>query len=269
MPERRIVPSSAIGRSCRGARPAGRLWKLSAAWESPRTSRLFYPPEVVRGLRPELAEALGVEGQADRAQRLADMTPGRLLDGLDRFYIEQKVFNFYGDGLRLYGDDARARLPFLDVGWAEAILALPRRWRLGSRWHRWAIAERFPRLLDYPVESEVDRDHSALHRTPRPLYWLPPLARKFSRRTTGLPRREGYVHYAGYEEWSRGDRLSSRLTARSELLSELIEEPALTALVRRHHEYGDRVMAIAYLTAMADWMANVREIASTSRDVAT
>ena len=117
-----------------------------------------------RGDRPEApsAPALG--------RFLADFArPGRrFLERLDGFYATQRVRHFIGNGLALYNAVAPTRSPFLDARWLGSAARLPRKWKLGSRWHREAIFRLCPELLDFPVTAGAAR----MSRRPPSFYWL-------------------------------------------------------------------------------------------------
>ena len=220
------------------------------------TSR--FPDDLTGAFRPELGREFDSEAQTRRLQRLVASSPGGLLEGLDRFYLEHRVPNFYGNGLRLYSATTRTRAPYLDLAWARAVRSLTRRWRLGSSWHRFAIGENCPELLEYPVESEVDRGYSQMHRRARPLYWVPPLRRKRSKRHSDLGRPDGYVHYTNYEDWFRGDPMLSLVRDHGELLGDLISQDALETILDRHQKRGDRLLLVAFLVAMGQLLPGVR-----------
>jgi hypothetical protein len=56
--------------------------------------------------------------------------------------------------------------PFLDARWISAVARLPRRWKLGSRFHR-AVISKTPALAQFRIGKEAQ-----FSADPAPLYWL-------------------------------------------------------------------------------------------------
>jgi asparagine synthase (glutamine-hydrolysing) len=75
------------------------------------------------------------------------------LPGLTRYYFEQRVPNFYANGIKMYMDSSQWRSPFHSRRWIDQIWNLPASWKLGSNWHRFAIAKNMPKLLEFPEEN--------------------------------------------------------------------------------------------------------------------
>ncbi|GGV00597.1 hypothetical protein GCM10010182_17360 [Actinomadura cremea] len=125
----------------------------------------FRPAEHAR-LAPGLSAALAPD--AARA-RLAAALPGRgtLGAAAGEFFRAQYGHHKIGANLAAIGARADWRVPLLDPGWADAVAALPYRWRLGDRWHRYAIGRLCPRLLDHPEEGYGARTA----RRPPVRYW--------------------------------------------------------------------------------------------------
>ena len=69
--------------------------------------------------------------------------------------------NFIGNGLALYSQHCSPRSPFLDSRWIRAIAGLDRSERLGSNFHRRAIAAAAPQLLRFPVEAGGEMEQRA------------------------------------------------------------------------------------------------------------
>lgn len=93
--------------------------------------------------------------------------PRSALDALDFFYASQRVRHFIGNGMALCSAFKPSVSPFLEPRWIRAAGHLRRTDKMGSRFHRRAIAENAPRLLEYPVHAE-----ERVAPRPTPLYWL-------------------------------------------------------------------------------------------------
>ena len=92
---------------------------------------------------------------------------GSLLEHLDQTYLYERVRHFIGNGLALYGLSARPITPFLSSEWVNAVARLPRRWKLGSAYHRRAIQLLKPELLDFYEEGT----NGAMTVRPVPFYY--------------------------------------------------------------------------------------------------
>jgi Asparagine synthase len=98
-------------------------------------------------------------------------------EALDCFYSTERVRHFIGNGLALYARHSAPRSPFLDARWIRAIARLPRAERLGSNYHRRAIAGLWPQLLAFPVGAggPMERRAPPLYhlRNPKPTGYSP------------------------------------------------------------------------------------------------
>ncbi|WP_254716079.1 hypothetical protein [Actinomadura sp. WMMB 499] len=133
------------------ARAARRPARDAAELLARRFPDPFRPAEHAR-LVPELGAALAPD--AARA-RLAAVLPARgsLGAAAGEFFRAQYGHHKIGANLAALGDRVHWRVPLLDPAWTGAVAALPYRWRLGDRWHRYAIGRLCPRLLDHPEEG--------------------------------------------------------------------------------------------------------------------
>ncbi|WP_059006474.1 asparagine synthetase B family protein [Streptomyces specialis] len=118
-------------------------------------------------LAPGLSAALGREALEERVRAVLPAT-GTLLGATEAFFRAQYGRRKIGANLAAIGEFTAWRVPFLDPDWADAAGALPGRWKLGDRWHRWAIGRLWPRLLDYPEEGYGRRTAPR----PSPRHWL-------------------------------------------------------------------------------------------------
>lgn len=214
------------------ARPPLASLAHRAYWSlKPRT---LLRPEEVRQLAPELRAELELP-RGEVAARLARLCHGdTFLGGLDRFFTGERVRNFHANGLRLYGAHVAPRMPFLSREWMTAVAALPRRWKLGSAWHRWAIRRLAPRLLDFPEGARSPRTSS----TPPPLYWVPP------------PLVPAPVPYASYERILQRSGLLDLLATQAGAMAELIPPSLVKRIVDEQRRGLPRTAAIAALLAL-------------------
>jgi hypothetical protein len=94
--------------------------------------------------------------------------PSRQLgEVIDLLYME-RVRQFISNGLRLVSIKYTPKTPFLDLNWVAAIRAMKRSWKLGNRWHRWALHKLCPPLLDLPF----DATGLSMRQAPGYRYWL-------------------------------------------------------------------------------------------------
>ena len=196
--------------------------------------RALLRPEEVHSLAPELRAELLLPRE-ETAARLARLCPGdTLLGGLDRFFTGERVRNFHANGLRLYGAHFSPRMPFLSRDWMTAVAALPRRWKLGSAWHRWAIQRLAPRLLDFPEGARAPRT------SPMPplLYWVPP------------PLVPAPIPYADYDRLLRRPEFLDLLAAQARAMTELIPSSVVMRIVEEQRRGLPRTGVVAALLAL-------------------
>lgn len=200
-----------------------------------RKLRCIFRDDELALLHPHFAAQFGGSDFSGRLHRLRTLSPGPLLQGLDRFYTEQRVSTFIANGLSLVDAHTRIAAPMLDRQWLSHIWNLPRRWKMDSRWHRFAIARLCPLLLDFEEEStgRPMLPHS------RSLYWLP---RRRNREPT-VP----YMDYAHLMQ--SAEVLQFVHDARDRL--EPIAKPELASLIFDRHKSGDnRTRAASFLLTM-------------------
>ncbi|MCS5692529.1 asparagine synthase-related protein [Cyanobium sp. FGCU-6] len=201
----------------------------------------------LEGLAPELSRELDSGGIQRRARRLSGFCHHRFLQGLTRYYFEQRVPNFYANGIAMYRSSSAWRSPFHSRAWIEAVWNLPERWKLGSNWHRFAIARNCPDLLDFSEEKGFDR-RRMLRRAP-PLYWTP------------LIQRATYVTYDQSATWYRQPLLQDFLRDHFPLIDDLVD-PALAARIADSHCSGmDRTRTLAHLLTLIRWRQVLSEAA--------
>jgi asparagine synthase (glutamine-hydrolysing) len=210
---------------------------LRALWSRKirRLGPVLHPSD--RATMPSASAELLLDHGCEAA-RLAATGRGRTLARLDRFYLEQRLPTFIGDGLALYGAFTSWRAPFLGAGWVAEAARLPRSWRLGEHWHRYAIERLCPRLLDVPEGAGT----APLAARPPRLYWL---------RSHGLE-----VPYVDYRALFADERLHRLLLDRAELLDDLVGAATVHRIVEQHRRDGSRLAAIAKLVPLALWRSN-------------
>lgn len=211
-----IPLASAIGRL--GA-PA-----LIALWLGKQTDH-FQDSERAR-LHSSLADEFTRTKRIRRALRMTQLCHFQFQNGLDRFYLEQRVRHFIGNGVRLYQETSAWRSPFVARGWVEAIWSMDRRWKLQSRWHRFAVLSTCPQLLTYPTTGQV-----------RPV-----------------------IGYAKYSDWFRARTFVDFVMDRASALRELMDRSLVASVMEDHVRAGTRTNAVAFLITMAAWMTSVREM---------
>ncbi|WP_216901282.1 asparagine synthase C-terminal domain-containing protein [Synechococcus sp. CCY 9618] len=211
----------------------GRFWRMKLARHP------TFLAEELGHLAPQLAAELAGEGSERRADRLSGFCHGEFLDGLTRYYFEQRVPNFYANGIAMYRASSAWRSPFHDRRWIETIWNLPDGWKLGSNWHRHAIARNCPELLAFPEENGFDR-HRMLTKAP-PLYWTPPL------------RRARYVSYDLSADWYRDPRMLAFLRQHTEVIGDLVDPALVGRILEAHAAGGDRTRSLAFLLTLIFW----------------
>lgn len=209
-----------------------------------RKMRPIFRDDELAMLNPRFAAQFGGADFTARLQRLRDLSPGPLLQGLDRFYTEQRVSSFIANGLALIDVHARTAAPMLDRQWMSQVWNLPRRWKMGSQWHRFAIAKLCPALLAFEEEGTGE----PMRQAPRSLYWLP----------TGGPR-QPTVPYMDYARLLRSDELLKFVhDARDRL--QPIAQPGLLPLVFNRHRSGDsRTRAASFMLTMLFFVDCLRD----------
>jgi asparagine synthase (glutamine-hydrolysing) len=190
-----------------------------------------------------LEEGLG--GQAARFARFGAPEGGsaNMMQRLDRFYLQQRVRHFIGNGLALYGETTAWRTPFLSIPWVAAATRLPRSWKLGSNWHRHAIDRLCPALLDFPEERVAD--HMA-RRAPM-LYW--------HRRR----RQQPVVPYVDYRRLLSQPDILALLADHASAIDDVLPVASQRQLIDaiRNGQRGHRLFSI--LTSLAIWRWNAKQ----------
>jgi asparagine synthase (glutamine-hydrolysing) len=203
----------------------------------------FYPDEL-SSLNSQFANQLYPQGINSRVKKLASYCKQEFLSGLARYYFEQRVPNFYANGISMYMDSSQWRSPFHSRRWIDHIWNLPASWKLGSNWHRYAITKNMPKLLNFPEENGLAPGRM-LKKAP-PFYW------------TSLMRRTPYITYDLSSEWYRNPSLQDFIYSNRQTLDDLID-PDLVATILLNHKSGeDRTRTLAFLLTMIYWKQNLK-----------
>lgn len=222
----------------RGSGPAAatateRFWQDSL--------RADLSPAELAAMPSHLAVFFG-DGVAAQARRLSDLGVMRgeldsMLRRLDRFYLDQRVRHFIGNGLTLYGLTTSWRTPFLSIPWVAVAGELPRDWKLGSNWHRHAIRRLCPALLDFPEERVAGR---MAKRAPL-FYW-------HWRR-----RRQPVVPYVDYRQVVAAPAVLALLAGHASAIEDLLPRAAVIGLIDQFRAGQRGLRSLSILTSLAIW----------------
>jgi len=238
---------------------------LRLFWRERLEKRVFRKEELA-GMNPQFSSEFSHVKQEERIHRLVRLCRKQFLSGLDRFRAEQTLRNFEGMGLKLVSASVSARMPFVARGWAGSVWNLDRVWKLGCRWHRWAIARNYPALLNFPEE------HGG-----REMCWRPPLSywlrtgfgiretimKLLSAKKSFMPEspRSGKGRpYAPYGEWFRSSRILDFIAENAHLLSDIMSRSVVDSVVEEQRARGSRTAAIAFLLNLVFWKINLDEV---------
>jgi asparagine synthase (glutamine-hydrolysing) len=204
-------------------------------------------------LQPEFAAQLSEAGLVKRRERIVSLARGGgLLESLDRFYTEQRVAHFITNGLALVNANATPAVPMLERAWMSQVWSLPRGWKMDSKWHRYAIRQLCPQLLEFPEE----KTGLPMRGSSRPLYWLP----------SRSPARS--IPYMDYEQLFRGAAVSQLIADSAELI-EPVAQPAFVRQVFARHREGENLSRLAsFLLTMLYLCRSLREAEIDQRGLA-
>ena len=205
-------------------------------WESKiRRHRTFKDTELPR-LNSDFREEVQESGIKRRAMKNTELGNGGVLSGGSRYYLEQRVPNFYANGISMYNDTTQWRSPFHNTEWIKRIWNLSDNWKLGSNWHRLAIKRNLPQLLDFSEEKGFLRD-KMLAKAP-PFYWLP------------FMQRMKYKSYDLSEGWYREEKVRSFIMDNKSLLDDFCEHSLIEDIIKEHREGSSRIRAISFFLTM-------------------
>ncbi len=220
-------------------------WALHQFWNMKLIRHPTFLTNELSSLNSQFAEQLSPAGINSRADRLTGYCKQQFLPGLTRYYFEQRVPNFYANGIKMYMDSSQWRSPFHSRRWIDQIWNLPASWKLGSNWHRFAIGKNMPYLLEFPEENGFVRNRM-LAKAP-PLYW------------TSLMRRTPYISYDLSSEWYRDPMLQDFIYANRQSIDDLIDPSLVVSILANHKSGNDRTRTLAFLLTMIYWKLNLHQ----------
>ncbi|MGO8734242.1 MAG: hypothetical protein ACLQVM_15825 [Terriglobia bacterium] len=200
-------------------------WRLKLKTIVRKEQRPFRDAELAgmcEGLRNELA----LSGYQRRAAKLTGLCHNTFLEGFDRFFVEQTVRTFISNGLRLFSGRFSWRTPFIDRDWVESVMNLPQKFKFHSRWHRFAIAQNEPRLLDFPFEKDMRKR----------------------------------VHYARYPEWFAHKRTVDFIDSNAGVLEDVLAPKVVRAIVEEHLRVRNRTRTVSFLISQIFWRQAVNSL---------
>ena len=221
-------------------------YSLALFWKLKLGRHHTFADNELNGLAPEFSSQLDTVGTSNRAKQLTRLCHKQFLPGLTRFYFEQRVPNFYANGIKMYLATGNWRSPYHSRKWIGAIWNLDNTWKLGSNWHRYAIAKNFPQLLDFSEENGFDMK-KMLPKAP-PFYWTP-----FMRHTP-------YATYDLSIGWFRDARIQEFMRENVSLISDIIDKKTAVSIIEAHRSGIDRTRTMAFLLAMLHWKRAVNAV---------
>jgi asparagine synthase (glutamine-hydrolysing) len=218
-------------------------WALNKYWNMKLNRHPTFYSDELSALNSQFAEQLLPHGISSRQDRLASYCKQQFLPGLTRYYFEQRVPNFYANGIRMYMDSSQWRSPFHSRRWIDQVWNLPASWKLGSNWHRYSIIKNMPKLLDFPEENGLVPGQM-LKKAP-PFYW------------TSVMRRTPYISYDLSSEWYRDPRLQDFIYSNRQSIDDLIDPDLVASILVNHKSGHDRTRTLAFLLTMIYWKQNL------------
>ncbi len=207
-----------------------------------REKRPFRADEI-QTLMPDFASPFTEQGMRSRRRRFTEKCVGQsILDRFDRFYLRERIPMFIGNGIALYNATTTALMPMLSRPWVERVAGLPRRWRLGGNWHRYALAQLYPKLLEFPEEGIA----ACTSREAPLLYWRP-----------GRKNKGSIVRYWPSDLFTH-PAILEQIRARAGLLQEIIEPRTLFGILDEQTSRGTRNDAISHLMMLAFWLEQIK-----------
>jgi hypothetical protein len=221
-------------------------FSLRRFWRLKLSRHPTFKNEELASLTTEFAQQLGTDAIEERSERLTNYCHNEFLSGLTRYYFEQRVPNFYANGIKMYLASSQWRSPFHSRKWIDSIWNLDTSWKLGSNWHRHAISTNLPELMEFPEENGFDR-HRMLRVAPL-FYWTP------------LMRRTPYITYDMSASWYCEPLMQDYLRSHLACIDDLIDPSAAERIVDNHRNGIDRTRTIAFLLTMIHWKQVVKEL---------
>lgn len=205
-------------------------------WRSKLNRHRTFRESELGYLSPDLSNQLNNKGLETRAKKNAKIARGGVLCGGTRYYLEQRVPNFYANGVTMYNDTTRWRSPFHNIEWLRIVWNLHENWKLGSNWHRLAIRKNCPSLLNFTEEKGFLKG-KMLGKAP-PLYWSP------------VMQRVKYKSYDLSKEWYKERVIQDFIIDCYSYLDDLCERKLVEKVLKDHMNGDQRVRAISFLLTM-------------------
>lgn len=218
----------------------GRL--LAKVWQKRTHVRLR--PEEIRRCAPQFGLYYG---RASQNRKLMSVMPNAsFAQQNDAFVLQQRRRGFQACGLKLMSLGFSPYSAYMRKSWIDAGWQLNLGWRLGSRWHRYAVARLCPALLRFPEEKEAHR----MLRRQRPLAWAPLLKNVYR-----LPKPTPYVDSGAL---LRRKDIIDLLYDRADALDGFMPKAQVLDIVDEQRRTGARGALVGILTGMAVWRASLR-----------
>lgn len=120
-------------------------------------------------IHPELAKQFSMDGHKRRVNQLMEKEHKFGLS-LGTAFSHQYGRHKTGADIAALSLFARWNAPFLAPNWTSMASNLPNQWKLGSKFHRYAIGKLVPELLFFPEENNPFGNTTA--RSPSIKYWV-------------------------------------------------------------------------------------------------
>ena len=222
---------------------------LSKFWMTKLTRHPTFTDEELNGVTPELKAQLDDNGTHEQVRRLSNLCHGKFLSGLRRFYIEQRIPSFTGNGVKMYLASTSWVSPFHSRKWINHVWRLGDRWKLGDNWHRYAVQKNFPELLAFQ-ERNGSAEGRIVPRAPF-LYWTP-MKKRFR-----VPKDNNLS-----ESWYRTDRISDFVIENADEIDDIIDRETVKNILASHLEGTNRSRSVAFLLTMIFWKLEVKKVIS-------
>jgi asparagine synthase (glutamine-hydrolysing) len=200
-------------------------WRLKLRTIVQKEQRMFRDAELAgmcEGLRNELAPS----GYQRRVTKLTALCHNTFLEGFSRFFLEQKVRTYIANGLTLYSGRFSWRTPFIDRDWVESVINLPQKFKFHCQWHRFAIAQNEPRLLDFPFEKDLRKQ----------------------------------VHYARYPEWFASKQTVEFIDSNARVLEDVLAARVVRSILEEHSRLRNRTRTLSFLISQISWRLAVNSL---------
>lgn len=228
-----------------------RMGPSAFPWWFCRASRGPFSQVDLDDVAPGLRAALEPAAVRERLREVtAEWIGATALDLADDFYRFEHLQRFDAADLAAVSLRSRWTAPLADPGWMDAVAALPRAWRSADRFHRWAIGELAPALLEIPRMG----DRMALGQSAPRSDWL---------RGPSPERGPHYIPQAMF----RSGPLLDMLIERSAAIDDLVSPALVSRVVAAQRSSGLRPHLVFSLLAMASHRLAVdRAVADRRRD---